>query len=111
MEGSAEEVRSAYDAIAAEYAATFPTTEPEAAVDLAMVEHFIGLLHEARGTHVLDAGCGTGRMARLLTDRGCTVVGANDRAAGSQPSGDIAVTRIRNECGARVESPTRAAPV
>lgn len=77
MEGSADEVRSAYDAIAADYAATFPTTEPEAAVDLAMVEHFVRLLHEAGGTHVLDAGCGTGRMARHLTDRGCTVVGVD----------------------------------
>lgn len=77
MEGSAEEVRSAYDAIAADYAATFPTTEPEAAVDLAMVAHFVGLLQEAGGTHVLDAGCGTGRMARHLTDRACTVVGVD----------------------------------
>ncbi|WP_377642216.1 class I SAM-dependent methyltransferase [Oryzobacter terrae] len=77
MEGSAEEVRRAYDAISADYAAAFPTTEPEAAVDLAMVEHLVVLLEASGGTHVLDAGCGTGRMARHLSDRGCTVTGVD----------------------------------
>ncbi len=75
--GSREEVRAAYDAIAEDYAAAFPATEPEAAVDLAMVEHLVRVLHDAGGTHVLDAGCGTGRMARFLADRGCSVVGVD----------------------------------
>jgi ubiquinone/menaquinone biosynthesis C-methylase UbiE len=73
--GNAEEVRAAYDAIAADYATTYPTTEPEAPLDLAMVDHFAGLLGEQGPTRVLDAGSGTGRMARYLTDRGCTVTG------------------------------------
>lgn len=77
MTGSAEQVRAAYDAIAPTYAATFPTTEPEAAVDLAMVDHFIRLLGERGGSRVLDAGCGTGRMARHLTDRGLAVTGVD----------------------------------
>ncbi len=75
MAGSADEVRLAYDTIAADYAATFPGTEPEHALELAMVDDFAARLHAAGGTHVLDAGCGTGRMSRHLVDRGCSVVG------------------------------------
>lgn len=75
MTGGAEEVRAAYDAIAEEYAATYPTTEPEAAVDLAMVDHLARLVLESGGSTVLDAGCGTGRMARYLADRGLRVTG------------------------------------
>lgn len=75
MAGGAEEVRAAYDAIAEEYAATYPTTEPEAAVDLAMVDHLARLVVESGGSTVLDAGCGTGRMARYLADRGLRVTG------------------------------------
>ena len=71
------EVRAAYDAIAQDYAATFPTTEPEAAVDLAMVDHFVSLVLASGGSEVLDAGCGTGRMARYLADRGCSVRGVD----------------------------------
>ena len=77
MDGTADEVRAAYDAIAEDYAAVYPATEPEAAVDLAMVDHFVGLLEEHGGMRVLDAGCGTGRMARYLTDRGCVVTGVD----------------------------------
>lgn len=75
--GSRDEVRAAYDAIADDYAATFPGTEAEAPVDLAMVEHLVRVLHEGGGTRVLDAGCGTGRMARFLADRGCSVAGVD----------------------------------
>lgn len=75
--GSRDQVRSAYDAIAEDYAATFPATEAEAPVDLAMVEHLVRLLRDGGGTRVLDAGCGTGRMGRFLTDRGCSVVGVD----------------------------------
>jgi ubiquinone/menaquinone biosynthesis C-methylase UbiE len=71
------EVRAAYDAIAQEYAADFPSTEPEAAVDLAMIDHFVSLVLGSGGTEVLDAGCGTGRIARYLADRGCTVRGVD----------------------------------
>lgn len=66
-------VRETYDLIAEDYATTFPSTEPEQQVDLAMIDHFVTLL----GAHprVLDAGCGPGRMARYLTDRGCVAEG------------------------------------
>lgn len=78
MEGEAltAQVRSTYDAVAEVYAARFPSTEPEQPVDLAMIDHFRALM-PAGGTHVLDAGCGTGRIARYLTDRGCRVRGVD----------------------------------
>ena len=77
MAGSADEVRLAYDAIAADYAATFPGTEAEHSLELAMVDDLAARLHASGGTHVLDAGCGTGRMGRYLVRRGCSVVGVD----------------------------------
>jgi ubiquinone/menaquinone biosynthesis C-methylase UbiE len=71
-----DEVRSTYDTVAEAYAARFPGTEPEQAVDLAMIDHFVSLL-ASDSKDVLDAGCGTGRMSRYLTDRGCLVNGVD----------------------------------
>jgi ubiquinone/menaquinone biosynthesis C-methylase UbiE len=71
-----DEVRSTYDTVAADYAARFRGTEPEQAVDLAMIDHFVSLLG-ADGNDVLDAGCGTGRMSRYLIDKGCRVRGVD----------------------------------
>ncbi|XAS77244.1 methyltransferase domain-containing protein [Dermatophilaceae bacterium Sec6.4] len=70
------EVRSAYDALAQEYASRFAGTEPEQAVDLAMIDHFISLL-VGDGPEVLDAGCGNGRISQYLADRGCVVRGVD----------------------------------
>jgi SAM-dependent methyltransferase len=69
------EVVTTYDAVAADYARHFPGTEPEAPIDLAMIDHLIALLGPT--PRVLDAGCGTGRMARHLTDRGVRVAGVD----------------------------------
>lgn len=71
-----EEVRSAYDIVAEDYASRFPGTEPEQTIDVAMIDHFISQL-AAEHRAVLDAGCGTGRISRYLTDRGCSVVGVD----------------------------------
>lgn len=68
------EVRTAYDLLAEVYAARFPGTEPEQAVDLAMIDHFLAHLAPS-SQDVLDAGCGAGRMSRYLADRGCRVHG------------------------------------
>lgn len=71
-----DEVRSAYDTVAQEYAACFPGTEPEEQVDLAMITHFVEQLTSSN-KEVLDAGCGTGRISRFLSDRGCVVHGVD----------------------------------
>jgi SAM-dependent methyltransferase len=70
-----DRLRASYDLVADAYAAHFPATEPEQPVDLAMIDHFVGLLGAT--PDVLDAGCGAGRMARFLADRGCRVRGVD----------------------------------
>lgn len=71
-----DDVRRAYDILAEEYARVFPATEPESALDLAMLDHFVSMLPNDRPA-VLDAGCGTGRIARYLADHGCAVTGVD----------------------------------
>lgn len=61
-------VRAAYDVVAADYARHLPDTRAETALDLAMVDAFVAAV--GPGAHVLDAGCGAGRMSRHLADRG-----------------------------------------
>ncbi|GAB3710841.1 class I SAM-dependent DNA methyltransferase [Mariniluteicoccus flavus] len=65
------DVRHAYDQVAEDYAAHFPGTEPEQPIELAFLDHFLSLLPD--DPDILDAGSGTGRMSRLLSDRGCRV--------------------------------------
>lgn len=72
-----DSVQRAYDAVAPTYAAHFPGTEPEAPLDLAMVDAFASLVVATERHRVLDAGCGTGRMSRYLADRGCAVEGVD----------------------------------
>ena len=69
-----------YDQVADDYADHFPTTEPEQPVELAMIAHFAALL-PADSRHVLDAGCGAGRMLPVLAGAGCRAVGV-DLSAG-----------------------------
>jgi len=58
------ETREAYDLAAANYAKEIPDTAFESELDLAMIRLFVELLGER--AHVLDAGCGTGRMTTHL---------------------------------------------
>lgn len=67
--------RAVYDQVADSYADHFTATEPEQPIDLAMIDHFVGLLGEPRA--VLDAGCGAGRMMPYLARRGCVVEGVD----------------------------------
>ena len=68
-------MRLAYDEVADTYADHFRSTEPELAVELAMIEHFASLLPGDR--RVLDAGCGAGRMLPILAGLGCRVEGVD----------------------------------
>ena len=81
MSTTPESVRRAYDELAPTYAAHFPSTEPEAPLDLAMVDAFVAAVTADRDSagqpRILDAGCGTGRMSRYLADRGCDVEGVD----------------------------------
>ncbi len=67
--------RTAYDLVADVYADRFTATEPEQPLDLAMIDHFVGLLPAPR--RVLDAGCGAGRMLPYLAARGCRPEGVD----------------------------------
>lgn len=67
--------RSAYDVVADAYADHFRSTEPEQPIDLAMIDHFAGLLPQPR--RVLDAGCGAARLMPYLAALGCQVQGVD----------------------------------
>ncbi|WP_153503155.1 class I SAM-dependent DNA methyltransferase [Cumulibacter manganitolerans] len=66
-------VPATYDQVAGAYAAEFPGTEPEALIDLAVLDQMVSMLPAS--PRVLDAGCGTGRIAHYLARRGCAVRG------------------------------------
>ena len=60
------QIRVAYSAVATTYDRLLPDVRVEAAIDLAMVEHFLAQVGAGRGADLLDAGCGTGRMIAHL---------------------------------------------
>jgi ubiquinone/menaquinone biosynthesis C-methylase UbiE len=70
-------VQHAYDAVAEDYAAHLPDTRAEAQLDLDMIDAFAETTSTGRDGQILDAGCGTGRMSRYLTHRGCSVQGVD----------------------------------
>jgi len=73
-------VQRAYDEVADTYADHFRSTHfrstgPEQPADLGMIEHFTSLLPGDK--HVLDAGCGAGRMMPVLAKLRCQVEGVD----------------------------------
>lgn len=75
--------RDAYSDSARRFASAVGTTvspDFEAPIDLAVLTTFVELARTSTGV-VVDAGCGTGRIARYLTDDGLDVLGV-DVAAG-----------------------------
>ncbi len=73
-------IETAYDTVADSYAQLVNDTSFEAALDLKMIDHFVGLLP---GPRILDAGCGPGRMMTHLKsiDGGLDVDGVDLSAA------------------------------
>lgn len=74
-------VRSGYDSVAESYARLLPDASFEAPADHAMIEAFATHVCEGSARSVVDAGCGTGRMTRLLSSLGADVSGI-DLSAG-----------------------------
>jgi SAM-dependent methyltransferase len=91
-------VRAAYDEVADTYADHFRSTEPELAVELAVVAHFASLLPGRK--RVLDAGCGAGRMLPLLAGLGCRVEGV-----------DLSPEMVRRARRDHAEYPTQVASI
>jgi SAM-dependent methyltransferase len=75
MAQSEDGVQTAYDLVADDYARLLPDTRAETALDLTVLDAFVARVRDEG--EVLDAGCGAGRMARHLADRGCTVRGVD----------------------------------
>ncbi len=68
-------VRSTYDLVAESYASLLPDAGFEAPVDRGMIEAFVTHVTEGSARSVVDAGCGSGRMTRLLASLGVDVSG------------------------------------
>jgi ubiquinone/menaquinone biosynthesis C-methylase UbiE len=75
-----ESARAVYDAAASRYV-QFVGTEispaTEAALDRSLLLAFIDLIHGAPAGEVADVGCGPGRVAAFLSERGVDVVGVD----------------------------------
>lgn len=67
-------VRTAYDAVAADYSRAMPDTSREHPLDLAILDTFIAMVGRQR---ILDGGCGAGRISRYIADRGGRVHGVD----------------------------------
>ena len=76
-----DSVRSTYDVVADSYASLLPDAGFEAPADRGMIDAFVRHVTEGPARPVVDAGCGTGRMTRLLASLGLAVSGI-DLSAG-----------------------------
>lgn len=70
-------VRSAYDTVAETYAKVLPDLGFESAEDLARLQRFVTDFAASPDRRVIDAGCGTGRLAAHLWTAGLNVTGVD----------------------------------
>lgn len=70
-----DRVRSTYDAVAESYAKLLPDASLEAPEDRGMIEAFATYVTAGEARPVVDAGCGAGRMTRLLSSLGVDAAG------------------------------------
>ena len=70
-------VRSAYDTVAETYARVLPDLSFESAEDRAMIQRFATHVGTSPDGKVIDAGCGTGRLAAHLRTAGLNVNGVD----------------------------------
>ena len=71
------DIRSAYDTVAEAYSTVIPDTSFEAALDMAMVDHFVGHMRATADRQVIDVGCGAGRMTSYLSRAGLNTSGVD----------------------------------
>ncbi|MDV3223479.1 methyltransferase domain-containing protein [Intrasporangium sp.] len=69
--------RRAYDALAVAYHDRFPDLRAEQPLDRAMIGAFAEYVLAGGDRHILDAGCGTGRLVGPLRDSGLDVTGVD----------------------------------
>lgn len=74
-------VRFAYDVVAESYARLLPDASFEAPEDRGMIEAFATHVLEGNARSVVDAGCGSGRMTRVLSSLGVDTSGIDLSAA------------------------------
>lgn len=96
-EAEDRKTRTAFDAVASDYARLLPDLRAEAPLDRAVLTAFVEMVKQGDGGLVADVGCGSGRIAAHLVDAGLRVVGFDlsegmvREARDAQPSLPLAV--------------------
>jgi 2-polyprenyl-3-methyl-5-hydroxy-6-metoxy-1,4-benzoquinol methylase len=84
-----------YDEYATEYAAYASDREGKEIKDEPFLSRFLEAIGDVSGLTMLDAGCGEGYLARILTQRGANVIGMEissrlvEAARAKDPQGTI----------------------
>ena len=88
-------MRNTYDEFASQYAQMMNAQERAGVEPGSNIAQFLQVVGEVAGLTVLDAGCGEGYLARILTHRGAQVTGIDisprlvEMARAKDPTGEI----------------------